>query len=154
MSNELEISINEFHKLAHIISSIVHDLDMEVSGVRYDGGVIGFGYGQEARVVINRDKNVIAYDDIGKYIPVTGSSVTISLPADANIPVGGSFIVHNDGTGSVTITETTGTTNAIEHIDGSGSDSTATSYSLARNSICTIRKKDGTRWQIWGNGIS
>ena len=63
MSNELEMSINEFHKLAHMISSIVHDLDMEVSGVRYDGGVIGFGYGQEARVVINRDKNVIAYDD-------------------------------------------------------------------------------------------
>jgi len=63
MSNELEMSINEFHKLAHMISSIVHDLDMEVSGVRYDGGVIGFGYGQEARVVINRDKNAIAYDD-------------------------------------------------------------------------------------------
>jgi hypothetical protein len=114
---------------------------------------VGFN-GTPAAAAVTTGTYVIAYDDIGKYIPVTGSSVTISLPADANIPVGGSFIVHNDGTGSVTITETTGTTNAIEHIDGSGSDSTATSYSLARNSICTIRKKDGTRWQIWGNGIS
>lgn len=73
MSNEIKMSVNELHKLAHMISSIVNDLDMEVSGVRYDGGVIGFnhGYGDKSRVVINRDLDVIAYDDEC----VTGSAV-------------------------------------------------------------------------------
>lgn len=65
MSNEIKMSVNELHQLAHMISSIVNDLDMEVSGVRYDGGVIGFnhGYGNEPHVVINRDLDAIAYDD-------------------------------------------------------------------------------------------
>jgi hypothetical protein len=63
MSSTIEMNVNDLHKLAHMVSSIVRDLDMEVSGVRYDGGVIGFGYGQESRVIINRDKDVIAYDE-------------------------------------------------------------------------------------------
>tara|TARA_E500000318_G_C3534236_1_gene201889 strand:+ start:72 stop:362 length:291 start_codon:yes stop_codon:yes gene_type:complete len=65
MSNKFEMSITEFHQLAHMISSIVHDLDIEVSGVRYDGGVIGFGgHGESpAEVVINRDLDCIAYND-------------------------------------------------------------------------------------------
>ena len=116
------------------------------------GGGYDVGYNGTPSKSDTTGSFTVDYDDMGKYCRITTGSSTVTLPANANIPVGGSFIVHNDTTGNISITETSGT--QIEFIDGSGADNTAVTYTLARNSICTIRKKDGTTWQIWGNGIS
>jgi hypothetical protein len=77
--------------------------------------------------------------------------MTVRLPNDPDIPVGGTFLILNDAAGNLTIDDF-GTT--LEWVEGNGAAPTTGNRTLARNSICTVRKKSSTVWQVWGNGLT
>ena len=113
------------------------------------------GFNETPSVTIASATYIMSEDDIGKHLTRTGtSSVAVRLDnALTQIPVGGSFMVHNDNsTGTLTVTEGSGA--SLEWVDGSGSAPLTGTRTIAYNSIATIRKKSSSVYQIWGNGIS
>lgn len=102
---------------------------------------------------INTGSFALANISIGKFISRTvGTSRTLTLNQVASIPTGATVIVHNGASGG-TFTIAAGTA-GLEWIDGSGSAPSTGSRTLAYNSVATVRKKNATTFQIWGNGIS
>jgi hypothetical protein len=90
-------------------------------------------------------------DDIGRFLrKSTSSSVTIAFDAFV-CPTGSTVLVNNDNSGTCTISSPSMT---LEWVDGSGGAAPTGNRTLARNSVATVRKKSGSVWQIWGNGIS
>ena len=122
------------------------------AGVFDDGGAernVGFN---ETPLITVSGAITIDANHIGKFLSRTAStSRVITLSAETDIPVGGSFIAHNDHT---TGTLTIATTQTLQWIDGLGSSPPTGTRTIAYNSVVTIRKKSSTVWQIWGNGIS
>ena len=99
--------------------------------------------------------HAVTIDDIGLMLTKAAANVsatTIQFGTLVTAPVGASVLVHNDsGTGTCNIT-VSGMT--LEWVDGSGGAAPTGTRALAQNSIATVRKKSGSVWQIWGNGLS
>ena len=104
---------------------------------------------------INTGSFTLGALSIGKFISrTTGTSRTLTLDNDTDIPVGGSVVVHNGNSGG-TFTIAIGTITNLNWIDGSGTLPTPTvNRTLSNNSVVTLRKVNATDWQIWGNGIT
>jgi len=95
---------------------------------------------------------VVDIDDIGFFLTRTTSvATTIEFGTMVTVPTGATVLVHNDATGTCTIS-VSGMT--LEWVDGSGGAAPTGNRTLARSSVATLRKKSGSVWQIWGNGIS
>ena len=96
--------------------------------------------------------------DVGKYLhrKTIGSSTTVQLTNDANIPNGATWIVSNwlgAGDNSTCTITTSGAT--LYWLDGGGgSTATTGTRTLARQGVCTIRKHSDTEYHIWGAGLS
>ena len=67
--------------------------------------------------------------------------------------IGASAMVHNDNsTGTLTVIDDG--SSIIEWVDGSGSAPLTGTRTIAYNGVATVRRKNTSTWQIWGNGIS
>lgn len=73
---------------------------------------------------------------------------TATLTDEANIPDGGTWVVVNAGTGTLTISITT-----LTWYDGSGTIQTG-SRTLAIAGVCTITKRIDGQYEIWGAGLT
>jgi len=63
MAELIELNIETFRKAVYVTSGIAGHMNLPLSGVRYDGGVLGFGTLTESlsRVIYNIQNNVIFY---------------------------------------------------------------------------------------------
>lgn len=102
----------------------------------------------------------LSKNDASKYFSKDGilASSTVEVTNNADIPVGFSIVIANDGTtvGSITILE--GVNCSLQWLDGSGSPPTGT-RTLAIGGVCTVRKATENpgstdRWVIWGSGLT
>ena len=122
------------------------------SGVFDSGGAErNVGY-NETPTVTGNSAITFNVSHIGKFITRTTSTARIwTCSANTDIPVGGSFLVHNDhGSNTLMIA----TTQTLQWVDGSDAAPPTGTRTIAYNGVATVRKKSSTVWQIWGNGIS
>jgi len=89
--------------------------------------------------------------DRGKHIYLTGTTNTVTIPANASVafPVGTTIVIVNDGSGNTTLNITTDT---LEWFQG-GTSSTG-SRTIATKSMVTLVKVTTTKWALSGSGIS
>jgi len=89
--------------------------------------------------------------DRGKHIYLTGTTNTVTIPANASVafPTGSTIVLVNDGSGNTTLNITTDT---LAWLQG-GVESTG-SRTIATKSVVTLVKVTSTRWIISGSGIS
>lgn len=117
-------------------------------GVVEDDGTT-FGSGTQ-----NPFQQVNAHESIKH---TNGSAAAYTTYADTgtdqtNIPAGAQWEVKNDGAGALTILG--GTSVTLYWWDGGGITPPTGTRTLARGSICTVRKISDTRYEIWGNGLT
>ena len=92
-------------------------------------------------------------DFIGRFWEKTaGGAITITLDNDAAIPNGGTIMVANLDTEAMSVDEGSGVT--LQWLDGSGATVTGNRTVAGLGSVISIRKRNSTNFQIWGNGIS
>jgi hypothetical protein len=89
--------------------------------------------------------------DRGKHILLSGTTNTVTIPANASVAfeVGSTIVLVNDGSGNTTLNITTDT---LEWFQG-GTSSTG-SRTIATKSIVTLVKVASTRWALTGAGVS
>lgn len=89
--------------------------------------------------------------DRGKHILLSGTTNTVTIPANASVAfeVGSTIVLVNDGSGNTTLNITTDT---LEWFQG-GASSTG-SRTIATKSIVTLVKVASTRWALTGAGVS
>jgi hypothetical protein len=106
------------------------------------------GYVGLPQVILNTGNLTISKAHAGKHIYVTGSSQTITIPANSSVPleIGTTIVIINANvTSSIAITTDT--------LRLAGTSSTGT-RTLAANGMATLVKITSTSWIISGNGIS
>lgn len=110
------------------------------------------GFNETPEQILSSSRTALI-SDIGKFLRRSGTtSRVLTVTNLASIPIGGSFMLHNDNaSGTLTINQSSVT---LEWVDGSGVAPLTGVRTIAYNGVATLRKKAGTIWQIWGNGIS
>ena len=92
-------------------------------------------------------------DFIGRFWEKTsGGAATITCDNDAAIPNGGTIMIANIDTEVMSVNEGAGVT--LQWLDGSGATVTGNRSVAGLGSVISIRKRNSTNFQIWGNGIS
>lgn len=111
------------------------------------GNALSIGY----RGMPQSTNTSIVAADAGKHIFLSGTTNTVTIPANASVAfeVGTTIVLVNDGSGNTTLNITTDT---LEWFQG-GTSSTG-SRTIATKSIVTIVKIASTRWALSGAGIS
>lgn len=91
----------------------------------------------------------LALSDRGKHVLMNGSSLTLTVPANASVafPVGTAITVVNTNATSLSIAITTDT------MTKAGSTTTGT-RTLAQNGVATLLKVGTTSWLISGSGLT
>jgi len=90
--------------------------------------------------------------DRGKHILLSGTTNTVTIPANASVAfeVGSTIVLINDGSGNTTLNITTDT---LEWYQG-GASTTGSGRTIATKSVVTLVKVASTRWVLSGSGIS
>lgn len=89
--------------------------------------------------------------DRGKHIYLTGTTNTVTIPANGSVafPTGSTIVIVNNGSGNTTLQITSDT---LEWFQG-GASSTGT-RTIATKSVVTLVKVASTTWVLSGSGIS
>lgn len=119
----------------------------------YSGSPRSVGFNDTPSVTIS-GAVVLSNTHIGKFLTRTAVTVTTLQLIDASdMAIGASAMVHNDNsTGTLTVIDDG--SSIIEWVDGSGSAPLTGTRTIAYNGVATVRRKNTSTWQIWGNGIS
>jgi hypothetical protein len=90
--------------------------------------------------------------DRGKHILLSGTTNTVTIPANASVAfeVGSTIVLVNDGSGNTTLNITTDT---LDWFQG-GAVTTGSGRTIATKSLVTLVKVASTRWVLSGSGIS
>jgi hypothetical protein len=144
------------------IGNGVDVITLDGGSVTIDGNVTGtpaepevntntaknLGYIGLPQVILNTGNLTLSKAHSGKHIYVTGASQTITIPANASVPLetGTTIIIINENvSSSIAITSDT------LRLAGTASTGTRT---LAANGMATLVKIAATTWIISGNGLS
>jgi hypothetical protein len=106
------------------------------------------GYVGIPQVVLSSGNLTLSKAHAGKHIYVTGSSQTITIPANSSVPfeIGTTVVIINANvTSSIAITTDT------LRLAGIGTTGTRT---LSAYGMATLVKIDATTWMVSGNGLS
>ena len=148
VSGNTALSLQNPLSSSRTTSALIADQNANLHDAGYNSTPLADDVGAD----INAGSFTLGLVSIGKFISrTTSTSRTLTLANVATIPVGATVVVHNGNSGGTFTIATSGTT--LHWIDGSGTLTTG-NRTLANNSVATIRKRDNTTYQIWGNGLS
>lgn len=148
VSGNTALSLQNPLSSSRTTSALIADQNANLHDAGYNSTPLANDVGAD----INAGSFTLGLVSIGKFISrTTSTSRTLTLANVATIPVGATVVVHNGNSGGTFTIATSGTT--LHWIDGSGTLTTG-NRTLANNSVATIRKRDNTTYQIWGNGLS
>jgi hypothetical protein len=106
------------------------------------------GYVGLPQVILNTGNLTLSKAHAGEHIYVTGSSQTITIPANSSVPLEiGTTIVIINGNVTSSIAITTDTLRLV------GTSTTGT-RTLSAYGMATLVKVDATTWMVSGNGLS
>lgn len=121
-----------------------------------DGVSRNVGWNETPTQNVGLGTYILNEDDVANFLTHEGNlgSVLIECPNRAQIPVGATWVIANDGVTAGTMTIDGGIGVTLYWLDGSGGGSVTGLRTLARQGVATIRKQSNTQYQIWGAGLT